>query len=285
MRRFYSGAGVFAFSLLVHGSLMVSLDGLVAGTQTKIAELNKQLKRQHAKEEEKYFEYVESPKTPASEKPNPESPRVSDHDALNQDLVSDKSQAERSPAAQMLGPSDQLAQKQTSVRQEAQPAVQPKPASQDSAESESVGDKNIVREAVMKEVETPDTDKITTQEMSRRKSHAAELFGVTSFEATGSGMGEYMKRLKEKIWLVWFPYLTFQYPQDFRGADAILSITLDAKGDVKIVQVIEQSGSPVFASYCVEALQRASNFGPVPKEILALIGKDVLELKFGFHYR
>ena len=39
--------------------------------------------------------------------------------------------------------------------------------------------------------------------------------------------------------------------------------------------------SPLFASYCMEAVQRASGFGPVPREILELIGKDELEIKFG----
>lgn len=129
------------------------------------------------------------------------------------------------------------------------------------------------------------TDKITTQEMSKIKSPGAQLFGQTSFEATGSGMGEYMKNLKERIWLAWFPYLAYQYPQDFRGADVIVSFTLDPKGQVKIVQLVDSVGSPVFASYCMEAVQRASGFGPVPREILELIGKDELEIKFGFHYR
>jgi outer membrane biosynthesis protein TonB len=128
-------------------------------------------------------------------------------------------------------------------------------------------------------------DKITTQEMSRAQSHGAALFGVTSFEATGSGMGEYMKNLKEKIWLAWFPYLAFHYPQDTRGADAVVSITLDAQGKVKILRLIENEGSPVFATYCLEAIQRAGTFGPLPEEILILTGKDEFEIKFGFHYR
>jgi len=54
---------------------------------------------------------------------------------------------------------------------------------------------------------------------------------------------------------------------------------------VKTVKVLDSSGSPVFASFCVEAIQKASGFGPLPKEILALIEKDGLEIKFGFHYR
>ena len=121
--------------------------------------------------------------------------------------------------------------------------------------------------------------------MGRIKSPGTMLFGQTSFEATGSGMGEYMKRLKEKIWLSWFPYLAYQYPQDFRGADVVVSFMLDPKGEVKIVRILDSAGSPIFASYCVEAVRKASGFGPLPKEILELVGKDGLEIKFGFHYR
>jgi outer membrane biosynthesis protein TonB len=132
---------------------------------------------------------------------------------------------------------------------------------------------------------SPGGNKISTQEMSRFSSHGAQLYGVTSFEATGSGMGVYMKNLKEKIWLNWFPYLVSRYPQDFKTADAVLDITLNEKGDVKIVKLVESEGSPLFAAFCMESVQRASNFGAVPKEILALVGKDELELKFGFHYK
>ncbi len=128
-------------------------------------------------------------------------------------------------------------------------------------------------------------DRINTQEMIRTRSFGARLIGMTSFEATGSGMGEYMKNLKDRVWLSWFPYIAFKYPQDFKTADAVISITISAKGDVKMLQVVESEGSPTFASFCMEAIQRASNFGPLPQEILALIGKDELEIKFGFHYR
>ena len=128
-------------------------------------------------------------------------------------------------------------------------------------------------------------DKIITQEMTKFKSRGAEIFGVTSFEATGSGMGAYMKNLKEKIWLSWFPYLAFKYPQDFKSADVVIRFTLNQKGEVKILQVLESQGSPLFASVCMDAIQRASGFGEVPQEMLALMGKDEIEIKFGFHYR
>ena len=97
-------------------------------------------------------------------------------------------------------------------------------------------------------------------------------------------MGRYMKDMKDKIWFAWFPYLTFRYPMDFRTADALIRFKLDAQGRLRIVKVVENKGSFVFATYCVEAIQRAAPFGPLPREILDLIGKDELEINFAFHY-
>ena len=108
---------------------------------------------------------------------------------------------------------------------------------------------------------------------------------MTSFEATGSGMGEYMKNVKERIWGAWFPPISFKFPTDFHGADAVISFTLDAAGDVKILKIVEDGGNMVFSSYCMDAIQRASGFGKVPPEILALSGKDDLEIRFSFHIR
>ena len=110
------------------------------------------------------------------------------------------------------------------------------------------------------------------------------MYGVTSFEATGSGMGKYIKNMKERIWLAWFPYLAAHYPKDFKSADVLLSFTLDAQGRVRTVRVVESKGSALFSAFCMEAVQRASPFGPLPQEILDLVGKDELEIKFAFHY-
>ena len=134
--------------------------------------------------------------------------------------------------------------------------------------------------------EASGVDRIIAQAMTRSKSAGgARLSGTTSFDAMGSDVGIYMKNLKEKIWLAWYPYLAFQYPNDFRAADALLQITLSPEGEVKQVKVLSSYGSPVFTTFCAEAIQRASGFGPIPKEILALLGKEVLEIQFAFHYR
>ena len=127
-------------------------------------------------------------------------------------------------------------------------------------------------------------DRIDAPAVSRARSHGAQVYGMTSFDATGSGMGQYMKNLKERIWLAWFPYLSFHYPKDFRSADAVIQFTLDKEGQVRNVQVASLEGSPVFAAFCMEAVQRASPFGLVPTEVMDLTGRDELDVQFAFHF-
>ena len=296
-QRFFTGFGLLSVSLAMHGSVFFTMDHAASIYQIHIAQEQRRLQRE--KDGPIQFEFVE-----ASPKAHPRKPartkKISNRDALNQDLLKDKSGAVGLPRTEFEGKSDQLAQRQGSFSQTPVPRIAPKPVAPEEKQAPMPkGEADHARNDVIRNSQPPQppmkpkaeikgaagVDKITTQEMSKIKSPGARLFGQTSFEATGSGMGEYMKNLKERIWLAWFPYLAYQYPQDFRGADAIVSFTLDPKGQVKIVQLVDSVGSPVFASYCMEAVQRASGFGPVPREILALIGKDELEIKFGFHYR
>lgn len=208
------------------------------------------------------FEFVEAPpKTHARRQAKTR--KISNRDTASQDLIRDKTPAEKAPRVETKGPSDQLAQKQTQL------SKQPAKASLEIAEPVQA---------------LTGQDRITTTEISKVKPQGAQLYGTTSFEATGSGMGVYMKNLKEKIWLAWFPYLVVHYPKDFKSADAVVNFKLNAKGEVKIVELVESKGSPLFAAFCVESIERAGSFGPLPQEILDLVGKDELEIKFAFYY-
>jgi outer membrane biosynthesis protein TonB len=298
--------GLVTASLIFHGAILFSLDRTTYFSELR-ALRQEQIQRQKSAIQ---FEFVEAPP-----KANPQVPvktkKISDRDAVNQDLLKDKSRAAVSPQTKANGIADQLAQKRGKPAQAPMPMVEPAKTQKPQEElqkpekqtpTKDLGMKPLTPEA-KQEVKVqpvqpkpavepkpevkgqPGQDKITTQEMAKAKSPGAQLFGLTSFEATGSGMGEYMKNLKERIWLAWFPYLAFKYPGGFTGADAVISITINAKGEVKILKLLVSEGDPFFATFCMEAVQRASGFGPLPKEILALIGKDELELKFGFHYR
>jgi len=315
---FLAGAGSLALSIVVNATAMVAVDhtALFQGIGTPAMTQAAMRARQQKDEDMLRFEFVEAPP-----KTNPREPKdtvkIAARDALNQDASkAPTNDPAAGPAVEQKGIADQLAQTRAAAPSAPPPpkietpkeekrAVPPTPQTPelppppdplalkempipDQLPAPPPQEKSEARPAAppseASKQGVPGHDRITTEEMTRTDSHGAALFGMTSFEATGSGMGEYMKNLKEKIWLSWFPYIAFKYPTDFKTADAVLSITLDRDGRVALVRVVESQGSTVFASFCLKAVQEASPFGPLPPEILALIGKDELEIKFGFHY-
>ncbi len=290
-----------AVSAAINTLTMVSLDRalLCEGRRVELVQNQKLLKSQANNFP---FEFIESP--PVLSKKPEQTKKISNRDSVSRDRAVNKNGADSVPQMKTQGPADQLTQVQakpsqtTSAASKAQPEIKKMEAPQavETPKKETKLEPQTTPNAREQEKRAdhvgqsgqktpPSLDRITTQGMTRVKSSGASLSGATSFDAMGSDMGVYMKNLKERIWLAWFPYLSFQYPNDFHAADTVISLTLDAKGEVKMVKVLESYGAPVFATFCVEAVQRASGFGAVPKEILALLGKDQLEIKFAFHYR
>jgi hypothetical protein len=293
-------------SLVLHGALFYSMDRGLKVYERENLKLEKKILKN--KEDKIEFEFVEAPPKQRPLKPQKTS-KVSNRDALNQDLSGKNKETSASPNTKVQGLADQLAQQrgnrltrhsesrrsrdeESHHRNEIlrRPGVYPERSRRRTPQDDvMVESKTEMRDPTVQSQPAPQEltgqDRITTQETSRFKSSGTKLYGLTSFEATGSGMGEYMKNLKERIWLSWFPYLAFQFPQEYRGADAVISFTLNREGEVKIVRLAGQNGSALFSTYCMEAVQKASGFGKLPEEILALIGKDELEIKFAFHYR
>jgi hypothetical protein len=292
----------FALSVLINVAALHSVS--YVATVEKNHVLRELEDAQKNKQGELQFEFVEAPagaKVPKPEKAK----KISNRDTANQDQTFEKTKAQESPKTKSAGPADQLEQirgeggkpvvakpaQQASEEKIAQPAQEAKSEDKPGTEDDMMmppqkesPKMSATPEEIPAPVEAPQ-DKITTHEMSKSASSGAKLYGLTSFEATGSGMGEYMKSMKEKIWLAWFPYIAFKYPQDFVGASAVISFTLNKTGEVKLIKIVEMKGTPLFATFCMEAIQRAGNFGKLSDEILALIGKDDLEIRFGFHYR
>jgi len=247
------------------------------------------------------FEFVEAPAKTSPRKPE-KTHKISDRDSVAQDTTQEKESAapQAPPKIENNGPADQLEQRRFEPSQAPSPASRPS-LSQLPSVSRTESDPAETQAQMTSVTQTPSlpspasapqtpvqgltgADRINTQAVSRANSHGAQLYGATSFEATGSGMGQYMKNMKDKIWLAWFPYLAFHYPKDFRSADAVVQFTLNSRGEVRMVKIADSQGSPMFAAFCVEAVQRAGIFGPLPEEILDLMGKDELEVKFAFHF-
>ncbi len=293
-RAYLTGLTSLTASILINGAVFFSVDHAVSKNSAQQFLKFKDTSRKEIVQ----FEFVEAPPVSPAEKPQ-KTRKIAERDTLAQD-TSQGIKKDRSPQTRSAGLSEQLAQRPT----QGTPSGLPSEDQKSSPKKESVSPKKSPARTTLakptpKEPQStpkesaasskavpvlPGQGKILTQEVSRLKSRGAKLYGVTSFEATGSGMGIYMKNLKEKIWANWFPYVAFKFPRDFRGADAVIRFTLNAKGQVRSAKVVESKGTPIFATFCVEAIERARNFGPLPKEILALTGKDELEISFGFHY-
>lgn len=317
----------FTASILINAGLLMSVDHASQHYQKEIFAQQVKMAKMKKGADSLSFEFVEAPPNPYPIKPA-KTHRISNRDAVNQDLTTDKKAAQEAPMIKTKGPADQLAQKKMEptsppsmpspamMAKQAVPETKPQPkeeikrpepktpqdlegivlkkeelpvskpveASIPMAHPQKATPASIPSPATPPAQAPSGADKISTAQISKTRSRGAQLYGTTSFEATGSGMGVYMKHLKEKIWLTWFPYLVIHYPKDFQSADAVLSFVLDAKGQVKSVQLLESSGSPLFSSFCMETIQKASPFGPLPQEIMDLVGKEELEIKFAFHY-
>ncbi len=254
------------------------------------------------------FEFVEAPKKVVP-KPPAKTKKISDRDAVAQNPDGVPSTSDATPKIDSVGPSDQLEQKRSLPTQppispsKPAPEIQPTPApreaptpSAEMAKKQSL-EPERQEEAIQNPSKyTPDqkplqtvvgltgSDRITTKAISRTQSRGAQISGETSFEAMGSDMGIYFKNMKERIWLSWFPYLSIHYPKDFRSADVIVQFYLSGDGEVLRTEVLDYKGSPLFAAFCMEAVKKAGPFGKVPPDVLALLGKDELEVKFGFHF-
>ena len=279
-------------SLVINSAVFLSVDRAV--TQGTLSPRLFFMPKESSKKEIIQLDFVEAPPTPAEEKPK-KTLKVAARDSKASDLTQGPKK-DSSPKIQ-AGQSDQLSQrpsKGTPVPPAS--AVSPsQPTPEDLLPSFKKPNAPYAPTTPKPKASGPETPKgpdawmpgkgkILTQEMAKAKSKGAKFYGVTSFEATGSGMGVYMERLKEKIWTHWFPYVAFKFPRDFRGADAVIRFKLDASGKVLSARVVESKGTPLFAVFCMEAVERAGNFGTLPKEILVLTGKEELEINFGFHY-
>ena len=285
-------------SVALNSLAAVSFDRAFLYEGRKLEILNKQ-KLLQAERDRLPFEFIESPPDPHLQKPK-KAQKISNRDSVNKDQKQDKSEKNGAPQIDKLGPTDQLAQnkakpaqKSITARKQRREAIKSRgtdgvgvPRSEKSVMDQKKQASSFAKASERQGTNEPASqDKITTQAMTKAKSRGASLSGATSYDAMGSDMGIYMKNVKERIWMAWFPYLSFQFPRDFQAADAVISFTLDAKGEVKMVKVLDSYGSTLFTTFCAEAIQRASGFGAVPKEILALLGKDELEIRFAFHYR
>ena len=293
-------------SLAVNVGVFYALDRSVSVPDTASWARAKALAQKERQSVE--FEFVETPPGPPLGL-DKKTRKIGSHDSQSRDPERLNPATGDYPKIKQRGPSDQLAQMKNPsgvpvVPRPPQTAQAPRPAQPQPAAPQPSAASDLKTPAILPpaQPQAPSqpraasvptepmlgltgADKITTQQMTKSETRGAKLYGMTAFESKGTAMGVYMQNLKEKMWLAWFPSIGFKYPPEHRTADAVIGITLDRQGRVKFVKIVQSWGSPLFATYCMEAVQRAGSFGPVPEEIFALSGKEDVEINFAFHYR
>ena len=289
-----AGLTACAASVLINAGVLFSLDHVMVEQDLAFKDRQPRASRGVYSMD---LEFVESPPGAHLDHRPKKTRRISDRDALNRDLRHDKRSSQGAPHAKMTGTVDQLKNSGGSISLSpgtAATAMEPKsPLKTQKTEAKQVAESpEEERPSPSPKSSQPRPSAIsgsgrgllTLSKISRSKSRGAQLYGLPSFEARGSVLGEYMKNLEERIWMAWFPYLIAHYPNDFKTVDALVNIRLDAEGQVKDVSLIESKSSALFAAFCMESVRRAGPFGPLPQEVLDLNGKDDLEIKFAFHY-
>ena len=184
------GAVSLGLSVLFHVVAVVGVDSTPA---LRLTSPRQERMRAFDREKSLQFEFVEAPPQTAPAKLRA-TRKIAARDSESRDLTKDKSRALASSSPKIqAGPADQLAQRKKNAPM---PAKLAKPAVSEE-EKQPSKEKNSATAQPSPPI-AGGTDVITARESSKRKSSGAAVYDVTSFEAMGSGMGEYMKRLKEK---------------------------------------------------------------------------------------
>lgn len=88
---------------------------------------------------------------------------------------------------------------------------------------------------------------------------------AVSFEADGKVSANYLDLLKARIFFVW------KYPDEAiqKGQQGKVSISfmLDSKGELVDIGILKSSGSYSLDSAAMAAIEQASPFGPLPRDI------------------
>jgi protein TonB len=102
----------------------------------------------------------------------------------------------------------------------------------------------------------------STQQARQQEAGSEE---AVSFEADGKVSANYLDLLKARIFFVW------KYPDEAiqKGQQGKVSISfmLDSKGELVDIGILKSSGSYSLDSAAMAAIEQASPFGPLPRDI------------------
>lgn len=118
---------------------------------------------------------------------------------------------------------------------------------------------------------------------SRSDSDKALSAGTPSFAATGSDLGRYIKEMKEKIWIQWFPFVAMTYHQNI-STEIVVHYRIMPDGQLQDLVAHRVEGDAFLAEHTLAAIRKAAPFGPLPLEALEQSPDRSLRVVFTFYY-
>lgn len=110
--------------------------------------------------------------------------------------------------------------------------------------------------------------------------------GYDSFQAQGSGLGKYLKQLREKIGLKFHQMVLFHYKTNYIfESKTSVEFSIAKDGSLKKLETFFIEGDPMFPEYCKTVVNAASPFLVIPDSIDRYLEDDnTLKIKFMFGY-
>lgn len=107
--------------------------------------------------------------------------------------------------------------------------------------------------------------------------------GVVSLNVRSSPFGAYDAALIAAIQKRWYDLLE-DTSVPLRPGRVIVEFTLHYDGRVTELKIAEQDVGEILALYCRKAISDPAPFGPWPKELRELVGKDYRDVRISFFY-
>ncbi len=116
-----------------------------------------------------------------------------------------------------------------------------------------------------------------------RKRGGVEAEGFANFEAKQHELAPYLKTIREKVERAWRSALQVRYTGT-TPTKAVIACTINPKGEVVEVEIVDGGGSVSYGPLCKDAIQSAGPFGPFPFEVPEIYQNQNLEIRWTFSF-
>jgi outer membrane biosynthesis protein TonB len=116
-----------------------------------------------------------------------------------------------------------------------------------------------------------------------RKRGGVEAEGFANFEAKQHELAPYLKTIREKVERAWRSALQVRYTGT-TPTKAVIACTINPKGDVVKVEIVDGGESVSYGPLCKDAIQSAGPFGPFPFEVPEIYQNENLEIRWTFSF-